>query len=238
MARAQSQGDVLSRIAVFRGVDARALAEIRALARKRTYRPQEVVVRQGDTGDGLFVIATGFLKVSVSGPTGSSTTLSIMGPHEMFGELSLLDGGPRSATVTAVTRADLLAIDRDPFLKLFKSRPSVAIALVELVARRLRRLSERSDDVSGLPVSSRLAKQLLQLGESHAFRVSPSRVRLAIRLSQRELGELIGTSRESVNKHLSRWKQRRIVDEENGFLVITDLERLRALAASSDPSGE
>ena len=83
-----------------------------------------------------------------------------MGPDEMFGELSLLDGGARSATVTAVTRAELVAIEREPFLRLFESRPSVAIALMEVVARRLRRLSERSEDVAGLPVASRLAKQL------------------------------------------------------------------------------
>jgi CRP/FNR family transcriptional regulator, cyclic AMP receptor protein len=238
MPRAETLRDVLSRIPAFRDLDARSLAELRSLARLRTFAPQEVIFRQGDSGDGLFVIATGFLKVTFSGPTGTSTTLSVMGPNEMFGELSLLDGGPRSATVTAVTRSELLAIDREPFLKLFRSRPGVAIALVELVARRLRRLSERSDDVTGLPVSARLAKQLLQLAESHAFRLAPSRVRLAIRLSQRELGELVGTSRESVNKHLSRWRQRRILDEDGGFLVITDFDQLRALATSTDPPGE
>jgi CRP/FNR family transcriptional regulator, cyclic AMP receptor protein len=238
MPKADPLGEVLHRIPVFRDLDPRSLAEIRSLARRRSFKPQEVVFRQGDVGDGLYLIATGFLKVTISGPTGTTTTLSLMGPNEMFGELSLLDGGPRSATVTAVTRAELLSIDREPFLQVFKSRPSVAIALVEVVARRLRRLSEKSDDVSGLPVASRLAKQLLLLAESHAFRVAPTRVRLAIRLSQRELGELVGTSRESVNKHLGRWKQRRILDEDNGFLVVTDIEQLRAIAASSNPTGE
>ncbi len=234
MPRVDPLRDVLDRIPVFKDLEPRALAEVRALARRRTCAPQEVVFRQGDTGDGLYVIATGFLKACISGPTGTSTTLSIMGPREMFGELSLLDGGPRSATVTAVTRADLLAIDREPFLRLFRARPSVAIALVEVVARRLRRLSERSDDVTGLPVANRLAKQLLLLAESHAFRLTPARVRLAIRLSQRELGELVGTSRESVNKHLNRWKQRRLLTEDGGFLVITDLAQLRTIAESGE----
>jgi CRP-like cAMP-binding protein len=232
MPRVDPLRDVLDRIPVFRDLEPRALAEVRALARRRTCAPQEIVFRQGDVGDGLYVIATGFLKASISGPTGTSTTLSIMGPSEMFGELSLLDGGARSATITAVTRADLLAIDREPFLQLFRSRPSVAIALVEVVARRLRRLSERSDDLTGLPVASRLAKQLLQLAESHAFRLTSARVRLAIRLSQRELGELVGTSRESVNKHLNHWKQKKLLTEDNGFLVITDLAQLRAIAES------
>ena len=188
-----------------------------------------MVFRQGDVGDGLFVIATGFLKVAVSGPTGTSTTLSIMGPSEMFGELSLLDGGPRSATVTAMTRAELLAVDREPFLKLFKSRPSVAIALVELVARRLRRLSERSDDVTAMPVSNRLAKQLLQLAESHAFRASlrracawPSASRSARWASWWAPRARASTSTSAAGSN------KRILDEESGFLVVTDLERLRA----------
>src|SRR4030095_12721737 len=106
--------------------------------------PREVVFQQGDPGDGLFVIAAGYLKASLTGPTGTATTLAIMGPSEMFGELSLLDGGPRSATVTAVTRAALMAIDRDSFLRLFESRPRLGITIMEVVARRLRRLSERS----------------------------------------------------------------------------------------------
>jgi CRP/FNR family transcriptional regulator, cyclic AMP receptor protein len=226
----------LERIPLFRDLEARTLREIAGLTRPRLYRPREVVFRQGDPGDGLFVIATGYLKASISGPTGTATTLAIMGPSEMFGELSLLDGNPRSASVAAVTRAELMTIDRASFLRLFESRPRLGITIMEVVARRLRRLSERSDDLTSLPVPNRLAKQLLQLAESHAFRVAPRRLRLALKLSQRDLGELVGATRESVNKYLRRWSEEGVLDEENGFLVVADLERLRQIAAAEDES--
>ena len=204
--------------------------------RSRQFGPRDVVVQQGDPGDGLFIINTGYLKVTLTGPTGTSSTLSIMGPGEMFGELSLLDGGARSATVLAITRCELGAIERQSFLRLFESRPNLGIALMEVVARRLRRLSERSDDLATLPVPSRLAKQLLQLAGAHSVRVSPRRLRLAVPLAQRELGELVGATRESVNKYLRQWKKLGVVDEESGYLVITNLERLRKLSQPGEPS--
>ena len=229
---------VLSDIALFKEVEPGSRAEIAALARRRLFNPREVVFQQGDAGDGLFIIQNGFLKVTLTNPLGATSTLGIMGPGEMFGELSLLDGGARSATVTAVTRCDLLAIERRSFLRLFESRPNIGITIMEVVARRLRRLSQRSEDLTVLPVPNRLAKQLLQLAGEHAFRLSPRRLRLAIKLSQRELGELVGATRESVNKYLRQWKVQGVLDDEDGYLVVTDIEQLRALAAPVDPSGE
>jgi CRP-like cAMP-binding protein len=223
---------------MFRDVDPDCLRQINALVRPRTVGPRELVVQQGDPGDGLYVIAAGYLKVTLTGPTGTTSTLSIMGPGEMFGELSLLDGGARSATVTAITRCELLAIERQSFLRLFESRPNLGITIMEVVARRLRRLSERSDDLATLPVPTRLAKQLLQLAGAHAIRVAPGRLRLAVPLSQRELGELVGATRESVNKCLRQWKKRGTVDEEAGYLIITDLDQLRRETESRDRSDE
>jgi CRP-like cAMP-binding protein len=226
---------LLTSVSVFRELDRALLQQIATLVRPRQFAPREIVVQQGDPGDGLFIINSGYLKVTLAGPTGTSSTLSIMGPSEMFGELSLLDGGARSATVTAITRCDLGAIERQSFLRLFESRPNLGIALMEVVAKRLRRLSERSDDLATLPVPSRLAKQLLQLAGAHAVRVSARRVRLAVPLSQRELGELVGATRESVNKYLRQWKKIGALDEESGYLVITDLERLRLLSQPPEP---
>jgi CRP/FNR family transcriptional regulator, cyclic AMP receptor protein len=224
---------LLTAVSVFRELEPGLLRQIATLVRPRQCPPREIVVQQGDPGDGLYNINTGYLKVTLAGPTGTSSTLSIMGPGEMFGELSLLDGGARSATVTAITRCELGAI---AFLRLFESRPNLGIALMEVVARRLRRLSERSDDLATLPVPSRLAKQLLQLAGAHAVRVSPRRLRLAVPLSQRELGELVGATRESVNKYLRQWKKIGALEEESGYLVITDLERLQQLSQHPEAS--
>jgi CRP/FNR family cyclic AMP-dependent transcriptional regulator len=224
--------EALKDVPVFREVDPATLAELARLARSKICRPHEVVVRQGDQGDCVFVINSGFLKVCVAGPSGSISTLCVVGPGEIFGELSLLDGGPRSATVTAVTRAELVTLDRAPFLELVASRPRVGIAIMEVLARRVRRLSERSDDLTGLRVGSRLAKQLLMLAESHSHQLGPARLRLGVKLSQRELGELVGATRESVNKNLSALRDGGVVADEGGYVVITNLELLRSIAAN------
>jgi CRP/FNR family cyclic AMP-dependent transcriptional regulator len=224
--------EALRDVPVFREVDPAGLVELARLARARMCRPHEVVVRQGDQGDCVFVINSGFLKVCVAGPSGSISTLCVVGPGEIFGELSLLDGGPRSATVTAVTRADLVTLDRGPFLELLAAKPRVGIAIMEMLAHRVRRLSERSDDLTGLRVGSRLAKQLLRLAESHAHQLGPTRLRLRVKLSQRELGELVGATRESVNKNLGALREGGVVADEDGYVVITNLELLRAIATN------
>ncbi len=223
--------EALRNVSVFRELEQHALEELSGLCRARLCRPHEVLVRQGDEGDCIHIINTGFLKVCVAGPSGSSTTLCVMGPGEILGELSLLDGGPRSATVTAVTRADLLTLDRGPFLRLLEQRPRVSIKIMEVLASRVRRLSERSEDLTGMRVGSRLAKQLLMLAESHAHKIGPTRLRLGVKLSQRELGELCGATRESVNKNMSALRDVGVVADESGYVVITNLEMLRSIAA-------
>lgn len=223
--------DALKSVPIFEKVDTDALGEISALARLRLCRPHDEVVRQGDEADCVFIVHTGFLKVWVSGLNGSLSTLCVVGPGEIFGELSLLDGGPRSASVTAITRSELVVLDRAPFLKLLEQRPQVAIAIMQVMARRVRRLSERSDDLTGMRVGSRLAKQLLMLAENHAHQLGPARLRLSVKLSQRELGELCGATRESVNKNLSFLRDEGVVTDESGYVVITNLELLRSIAA-------
>jgi CRP/FNR family cyclic AMP-dependent transcriptional regulator len=222
----------LRKVPVFREVDHRYLAELAALARARTFAAGTTIVRQGDPGDSVFVIKAGFLKVHVSGPSGAITTLGMMGAGEIFGELSLLDGGPRSATVTALTRAELISLEREPFLRTLEARPRTAIAVLEVIARRLRLLSERSDDIATMNLGSRLAKQLLLLATNHGHALGPGRLRLGVKLSQREIGELVGATRESVNKHLGLWKHEGVVGEESGYLVIRQVEVLRTMAAA------
>jgi CRP-like cAMP-binding protein len=220
----------LRQMSLFREVDPEHLVPIVPLARNQSYGPGEVVVHQGDEGNSVFSISAGFLKVAFSSPSGSHSTLTLMGPGEIFGELSLLDGGRRSATVTALTRCELIAIDRGPFLATLRAHPQVGIAVMEVVARRLRRLSERSDDLSGQPVGTRLAKQLLALAENHGYQLGPGRLRLGMKLSQRELGELIGATRESVNKQIGLWKDEGVVSDDDGYVVVTNLALLRSIA--------
>jgi CRP-like cAMP-binding protein len=222
--------EALARIPDFRRLGEQAMAELAAVARISTYLRGQTVVLQGEPGNCLFAIDTGYLKVSVLGRSGTLSTLGVMGPGDVFGEMSLLDGGPRSATVAALTRATLVTIDRGPFLELVRAVSPVGAAMFELLARRLRVVTERSDDLTVLTVGGRLAKQILLLARRHGTPVGPDRLRIGIRLSQQELGEMIGATRESVNKHLRIWEEEDVLKKEGGHLVILNLPLIESMA--------
>jgi len=224
--------DLLRKSPVFRELGAGHLAEVAGLAQVTAHHPGQVIVRQGDHAESMFMIDSGFLKVLIEGRGGSLSTLGVMGEGEIFGELSLLDGGPRSATVTTMTRARLVSLDRDPFLRLIEARPQVAIAIMKVLARRLRASSVRSDDLKGMRVANRLAKQILLLADRYKQETGPARLRVGIRLSQRELGELVGATRESINKHLRAWREGGILVHEGGYITITDVAVLRSIAVN------
>jgi CRP/FNR family cyclic AMP-dependent transcriptional regulator len=208
---------------------------LRALARVATMRkcrPREVVIQQNEPGDSLFIIAAGFFNVTVSGPDGGTRALGVMGPGEMFGELSLLDGAPRSATVIAHTRGELVCIQSEPFVERLMKSPALSLAVMQVLARRVRRLTERCDDLVGLRVGSRLAKQLLLLADSHGLWTGTERVRVCIKLSQQELGDLVGASRESINYHLRLWENEKLLAREGGHLVVINVPLMRSVAQS------
>jgi CRP/FNR family cyclic AMP-dependent transcriptional regulator len=226
----RSAVDALSRMPDFRMLGGDAISKLAAVAKFATYLRGQIVFLQGEVGNSLFAIDSGYLKVSVLGSSGTLSTLGVMGPGEIFGEMSLLDGGPRSATVTALTRATLVTIDGRPFWDLIRATSPIGAAMFELLARRLRVLTERSDDLTILSVGGRLAKQTLLLARRHGIAVGPGRLRVGIKLSQQELGEMIGATRESVNKHLRIWEDENVLKKEGGYLVILNLPLLQSMA--------
>ncbi len=200
------------------------------MAHVRRCAPREVVVTEEAPAQGLYLLTRGRAAVSVAGKDGSPVTIGELGAGEIIGEISLFDGGTASATVVAVTALELIAIDRAGFLRLLEGNPRMAILLLGVLARRLRRLTRWADDLAALPVPSRLAKCLMTLVAEHGQQVGPRRIRLGIKLSQQDLGMRIGVTRESINKHVRRWEQAGILQKESGHLVIADVDKLRTLA--------
>jgi len=222
--------DWLAEIPFFSSIDRSHLQAVAQHARVRSCSRGEVVVYEGEPGESVFAIRRGTLKVSMSDGTGRVTTLGIMGPGEIFGELALLDGQPRSATVTAMTNAKLLVLDRDGFFQLLESTPKAGIAVLGVLAQRIRRLSARSESVAGTRISRRLARQIELLGESHGVPGFGGRVRVGVKLTQQDLAELVGATRESVNKHLTAWEEEGLLTRDQGHIVICDQVRLQRLA--------
>ena len=221
--------DALRGISLFMDLEDRDLEGIAALAITKRYRARQVIVRQQEPGDELFAIMQGHTKVVTSDADGHDTVLAVMGPGQVFGEVSLLDGAPRSATIIALASCELLAIRREPFMAYLEAHPKIATRLLVVLAGRLRRLTKRAEDIAFLDVAGRLAKKLLGLAEEYGMALG-NQVRVVVKLSQQELGDMVGTSRESVNKHLRAWEQQGIISQQSGYLTIHDLPRLRTLA--------
>jgi CRP/FNR family transcriptional regulator, cyclic AMP receptor protein len=222
--------EILRNIPLFRELDADALDALAGLARIRRCAPGEHIVQQDHPANAVYVIVSGRASVSVAARDGRSLTLREIGPSEIIGEVSLLDGGLPSATVTALTKTELVWVDHRSFMGLLEKRPKIATALLAVLASRLRRLTSWADDLAGLPLSARVAKCLVSLLALHGQQVGRSRIRIAQRFSQEDLASMVGATRESINKHLGRFEKQGILAKERGHLVVIDLPKLQAQA--------
>jgi len=206
-----------------------ALAEV---AHYKHLAPNEELFHKGDRGAQLYVIAKGRLKVGTNSVDGARVVFNIMDPGEVFGELALLSGGVRTGTVTAVDDCELLGIDRRSFLELLRAQPNVAIELLGVLAERVVRVSEQMEDTVFLNLEARLAKRLLDLADAYGEEIDGG-VRIDLELSQGALGEMVGTSRESINKQVKAWTRDGVVEMARGRITILRREALERLAGFS-----
>jgi CRP-like cAMP-binding protein len=172
-------------------------------------------------------VLTGSVKVSVASAEGKDIVLNIFREGEIFGEIALLDGRPRTADATAMSDCELIVIERRDFVPFLSSHPDVTIKFIEILCSRLRRTSEQVQDVTFLNLPTRLAKALLQLTGSEQGG-APGR---KVAITQREISQMIGRSRESTNKQLRAWVKRGWVRLERGGVSVVAPDKLAAIAA-------
>jgi CRP/FNR family cyclic AMP-dependent transcriptional regulator len=220
-------GELLSRVPVLARLSHEDLAALAAVARQNRYRREQVIFHRDDPGDSLHIIESGQVGIVLPSEEGEELLLTILGPGEFFGDLSLLDGAARSATAVAKDLTTTIVIRRSDFLTWLQVRPSAATAIFEALARRLRATDELLEDVTFLEAPRRLAKRLLEVASA-----APPGDRSGtaqVRLTQDELASLVGLTRESVNKHLRVWQEQGIVSLGRGRLQLLRPGRLRAL---------
>ena len=189
----------------------------------------DVLFHEGDQGDRLYVIGEGKIKLGRTSSDGRENLLAILGPGEMFGELSLFDPGPRSATVTAVTDATFSSLSHEDLLRWLDGRPAVARGLLAQLAGRLRRANDVVADLVFSDVPGRVAKALLDLADRFG-RTADDGVHVHHDLTQEELAQLVGASRETVNKALADFASRGWLRLEPRSVVIMDVERMKRRA--------
>jgi CRP/FNR family transcriptional regulator, cyclic AMP receptor protein len=227
LALVRSTREALAQTPVFRGLSHEHLDQLAALARRRVYQRGEAVFYQGDPGGTLYVIVSGQVKVVVTSESGEEVVVAILGPGDCFGELSLLDGEPRSATVRALDAVEAIALSRRDFLEVAQPTP-LTMELLILLARRVRQTDELAADMAFLDLRGRLAKTLLELAKAHGRRAgAQGGVEIELQITQRDLAAMIGATRESVNKLLSWYEDRGVIQRRSGHIVVVDRERLR-----------
>ncbi len=185
----------------------------------------EVLFREGEQGDRVYVLTSGKIKLGRSSVDGRENLVAIIGPGEMFGELSLFDPGPRSATASAVAQSDLLSLAHDALHEFLNDRPRVAQSMLGALAQRLRRTNDSLADLVFTDVPGRVAKALLDLSNRFGQPVDKG-VRVAHDLTQEELAQLVGASRETVNKALADFASRGWLHLEPRAVVLHDVDRL------------
>ncbi len=184
-----------------------------------------ILFAEGDEGDHLYVIVEGKIKLGTSSGDGRENLLSILGPGEMFGELSLFDPNPRTSTATAVTDAKLLSLGQTKLIPWLTENPRVSLNLLASLAQRLRRTNEAVGDLVFSDVPGRVAKALIDLGERFGKQTDDGLL-VNHDLTQEELAQLVGASRETVNKALADFAGRNWLKLDGRAVLITDLERL------------
>lgn len=225
---------LLERVALFSRLEPAQLDALASATTTRRLAAREELFHKGDVAAQVYVVASGRLKVTSTSSDGDEVVLNLLDAGEVVGELPLLVGGERTANVSALEPTELVVLERREFLRFLREHPDASVALLAVLGERVVRLSEYLEDTIFLGVAARIAKKLLLLAEQFGEE-SDDGVVVSLKLSQGELANYVGTTRETVNKQIRAWTDEGIVRMDAGSITIRDrdaLERLSGFAHS------
>nr|WP_300340618.1 Crp/Fnr family transcriptional regulator [Actinomyces sp.] len=220
---------IISKIPLFEGMSPQEQEELRAMMTQTTLRRSETLFNEGDSGDRLYVLLSGKIKLGHASPDGRENLLAVLGPGEIVGELTLFDPGPRSTTATAVAPTDLLSLEHTQLMSFIETHPTLAKDMLRALAQRLRRTNTALADLVFSDVPGRVAKALLDLADRFGSTTEDG-VHVPHDLTQEELAQLVGASRETVNKSLAEFVSRGWIRLEGRAVTLLDIDRLRRRA--------
>ena len=212
---------MLSLNPLFADLGADALQRIAALCHTQQLGEGEVLFQKGDTGDALYGIRRGQIRIETGASDGSRLTLNFQGSGDVFGEIAVLDGRTRTADAIAAEPTEMFVLRRGDFLNYLEREPKVAVKLIELLCQRIRLASERLEESVLQPLSVRMARRLCTLAEDYGSEV---------RISQEQLGVYVGAARESVNRQLQQWRRDGILELKRGRIELLSLKKLETEA--------
>jgi CRP-like cAMP-binding protein len=224
--RTRDKLSLLRNHSLFRDLPAAVIEHLGSYMKTRRVVRGTTIFAKGDPGTGLMGVLAGTVKVSVASADGKDIVLNLFHEGEVFGEIALLDGRPRTADATAMSDCELVVIERRDFVPFLSGHPDVMLKFIEILCSRLRRTSEQVQDITFLNLPTRLAKTLLQLTAAEDGSATARKAAV----TQREISQMIGISRESTNKQLRAWAKRGWIRLERGGVNVVAPDKLAAIA--------
>ncbi len=219
---------LIKQIPLFADLPQEQLRSLLGMLDRRSYRKGQVILREGDEGDSLFVIVSGRVRIYTFSADGHELSYGIFGDGDFFGEMALLTGDPRSANAEAMEWTEVLVLRRSAFREHLLCNPSTAIRVIETLSARLRETNASVEELISLNVTQRVARKLLDLADRYGV-AGPEGVLIDLDLSQEAIASLVGTTRESTNRALSQMRSQGILDLERVRIRVLRPEALRSL---------
>lgn len=224
---------LIESIPLFRTLKETDLRRLESRLVRRRYSGGEILFHMGDEGGNLYVIQSGRVKVTIPSAEGGEVILTILSAGEILGEISLIDGKPRSATVQAMKDTEVLCLYREDFLDVLQERFDVVLGILEILADRLRHTDVLLAESRFMDITARLAKKLLDLTRTFGIEEETG-TRIGVRVTQRDLASMVGATRESVNKQLKSFRESGLLSMSEGHIRVLDPEGLARRIRSAD----
>lgn len=218
---------LLAKSFIFEALGEQTQTDLAALGRVKQYMSGDAIFHAGDAGQSMMAIAQGEVRISTLSPTAKRVVLTDLSVGDVFGEIALLDGGERSADAHASTNCTMITLDRSAIFSVLNAQPELALKLVAFLCARIRRSDERMMDFAFLQLPVRISKTLLRVSAGSGEIDAKPAVRLS--LSQSEIADMVGGTRENVNRCLRKWQKSGLIDLKDGWLIILDRPGLQRL---------
>ena len=219
--------EILRACVLFRELPLHACDDLASKAKIKTFKERETIFVMGAPGNSLMALLAGKVRISVSSPFGKEITLATLKAGEIFGEIAVLDGRERTANAIAASDCRLAELERKDVLHFLNRQPGAWQSLVNVLCDRLRRTDQQLGELALLPLTSRLSITLLRAAEKQQV---DGRSLIQVHLSQREIGNLVGVSRESVNKVMHDWQKAGLIMIKDQTIIITRPDLLERLS--------
>ena len=217
---------ILKKVPLFQSLCDADLEHLSLSLRIQRLRKKQVLFRKGDEGTALYIINKGKVKIVLSSNAGEEVIPAILSEGDFFGEMSLLDQKPRSADAVAMEESEVFVLNRTDFFSFLQKNENAIKCVLACLSERLRKTDDLLEDASFLTVSGKLAKKLIELGREFGIE-DKNAIKISLRLTQQDIAELVGTTRESINKELKVLRDKGLISTAGGFVQLIDLERLK-----------